>query len=619
MKKVIYIDSKEALNLNSNLISLFSAKIKSDFLLTSSFLNLANDQFPIFTKLNNFIIKKIQENNIFNYGIILDAADSQSLDIDNIKIGVLNQAKFIFLLGNVDKAFSFISNFKNTKTFSKVLLNIDVDSSPDINYTNVLIVESDNLGNFIEDLTNNNLTISNKRKVIILDKNLTDKNFWINQLELRGINASLMPANIASIEFILSKKCCVYNPISSVFCQNSINNKIGFNDHSIKIDKFKEILIQEINNNIFNYKNDDTINIVCYKPSYLFKDLVDRFVDAGCVHSDFPLPNCHGYIWMRPQEIWHLEYLKAGLTHKEISKSYIDNARNILNNLDINLIKSKSVAIHHGTCFDPLYQFDPFLLTKSLFNVKKVVGVCEIEECYSPSYGIANKNNFVFVPIGFDNNLFSKDKINNDLKIKESPINILFVGRAYGTNDKKLLTASRMAEPKGYRKGGDILLNIVLRLKLRNIPFILHILGQNWDDLVDQLEKYDILYKYYARDKNITYNDYPSVYSKADVLLISARCEGGPVSAIEALSLGVPVVSTNVGVVKYLDKFIKNGVYTFDYDKKWHIADIDRAINNLLEIYNSETSVMDRLELSRQVLDFTTSNWINRIIEEAYK
>ena len=619
MKKVIYIDSKEALNLNSNLISLFSAEIKSDFLLSSSFLSLANDQFPIFTKINNFIVRKIKENNISNYGMVLDASDFHSFEIDNEKIEVLNQAKFIFLIGNIDSSSSFISNFRNVKTFGSVLLNLDLDS--DINYDTNLIVESDNLGNFIEDLTTNRNFSFNPKKVIILDNNLKDKYFWINQLKIRGIDAILMPVNIASIEFVLSRKYYVYDPISSIFYQNNLDydDKINF-INPVGINKFKELLIQQIDSNSSSlYKSNEFINIVCYKPSYLFKDLVNRFVDVGCIHSDFPLPNCSGYIWMRPQEIWHLEYLKAGLTHKEISKSYADGAKNILDSLDINLIKSKSVAIHHGTCFDPLYQFDPFLLTKALFNVKKVVGVCEMEECYGPSYNIANKNNFIFIPIGFDDSLFTQDKISRDWKEKESPINIVFVGRAYGTNDRKLLDASKMAEPKGYRKGGDILLNIVSRLKLRNIPFILHILGQNWDDLIEKLDEYNILYKYYARDKNITYNNYPDVYSKADVLLITARCEGGPVSAIEALSLGIPIVSTNVGVVKYLDKFVKNGVYTFNYDKKWHIADIDRAIDNLLKIYTSEVSITDRLELSKQVSDFTTNNWVNKIIEEVFR
>ena len=115
----------------------------------------------------------------------------------------------------------------------------------------------------------------------------------------------------------------------------------------------------------------------------------------------------------------------------------------------------------------------------------------------------------------------------------------------------------------------------------------------------------------------MTYTDYPSVYGDFDILLISARCEGGPVSAIEAMSLGIDIVSTDVGVVKFLEKHTNIGCYTFDYDKKWHIADSESAVKKIQELYRASKTYEDRLKIRQSVVDFTTDHWVNEIFNTA--
>lgn len=609
MKKFIHLDPSIASNLNSNLFPLLSKVVKESFTISSSFIDLSQKQFAIFTNINPFICKKINEHQLHHYGFILDA--NIQYDISHEQLNILGKSNFIYIVGKLSNQMQVLSNLKNALTIPNLALSVATLSFDDYQ-SDTLAVETGNIGEIFEKVVNRTV---NKKIITFLDSNLKNKHFWEEQFSPYEVDVIFTPALLENVENLLANYP-FYQPISNTL--KATLNQI----ESLNIELFVETLNSKIDDltksEMSTLKDNDTINIVCYRPSYLFKDLVDRFVDAGCVHSDFPMPNCKGYIWMRPQEIWHLEFLSAGREHKEISSSYSDNAKKIIKSLDIDEIKSKSVAIHHGTCFEPLYQFEPFLLARSLFNVKKVVGVCEIEECYSPSYDIANKENFVFVPIGYDHTLFNDEHIQTSTKNAQDPLQLVFVGRAYGTNDPKLLQSSRMAEPKGYRKGGDILLNIASQLKLKNIPFKLHILGQNWEELVSSLDEYGIDYTYYARDKNISYKDYPSVYKKADALLITARCEGGPVSSIEALSLGVPIISTNVGVIKFLGKIIKNGVYSFEYNKKWHIANIDTALNHLADIYNSTHDYTYRKNLSMQVSEYTTDNWIRAIIAEAY-
>ena len=615
MKIYTYINSNLSTNLNSALYPLFHQYTgDNEFIISSSFLELDKIQYPIFTDINDFICKKIKEKKLTNYSFILD---SYNLNIDSINgsnFNILNKADIIYLIGGANNLQNNgLNNLKNLTNVNLISLDLDKEYYHNISEEGFICIESESIGNLIEDISSE--VITDISKVFIIDNQKINKFFWEEQFKELNIEVIFLHPSLENIKFLVEN--CNFLYPKSLFIKSILSNKetISISKFILEIkDKIKSIENKNIVSNNTNLEN--LINIVCYKPSYLFKDLVERFVNLGCIHSDFPLPGCKGYIWMRPQEIWHLEFLIKNMTHKEISNSYKEDSKKIISNLDLQLIKSRSVAIHHGTCFEPLYQFDPYLLAKSLYNVKKVVGVCEIEECYSPSFEIANKDNFIFVPIGYDHNLFTEDKISKANKEPKSLINIGFVGRAYGTTDNNLLNKSKMAEPKGYRKGGDILLNIIIQLKLKHIPFKLHILGQNWEELVNLLDEYNISYTYYARDKNIQYKDYPSVYAQLDTLLITARCEGGPVSAIEALSLGIPVISTNVGVIKYLNNNTINSVYSYQYNKKWHIADIAKALEFLENISNSRLNYEDRVAIRNQVAHLTTDNWVKKIINE---
>ena len=121
-------------------------------------------------------------------------------------------------------------------------------------------------------------------------------------------------------------------------------------------------------------------------------------------------------------------------------------------------------------------------------------------------------------------------------------------------------------------------------LKALNVNFEIHIVGQGWEGLFKELLRYNIKHVSYTRDKDLKYEEYPSVFANFDVLLITARSEGGPVPVLEAMSVGVPVVGTNVGIIPFLEKKALE-CKTFNFDTKWHLIDYGKAIDNILHIY----------------------------------
>ncbi|KGQ70977.1 hypothetical protein OA57_01640 [Chelonobacter oris] len=617
MKKIIYINGVISKDYRSNLFSLFSKEITNNMEISSSFIGLDNNIFPIFTNVGKFEFDILNKKKISKYGLILDSDNLNNLD--KISYDFILGADFCYIFGVIDKELNkdiatLLENVNNSYAYDGLIPNFSNKSL--IDRKNNILTDFSSLPDLYEELIKNKITPLRKEIIVISSIKDVSLDFWKNRFSELNLELIFIQAtNDIYKELLLTYKDGFF----------TINNKVRLD--ACLVDEPSSLCVNELLDNIqlftsnLEIKKNNIINIICYKPSYLFKDLVERFVNIGCVHSDFPIENADAYIWMRPQEIWHIEYLINNQSHAEISKMYEQDFKSKNLYLKFDEIKKRSVAIHHGTCFEPLYQFDYMNLARSLATVGMVVGVCEFEECYGPSLPIANKNNYKFVPIGYDHTIFIKDLVKKTDKKPKNKLKIGFVGRAYGTTDRALLKKSKMAEPKGYRKGGDYLFDIASRLKLYNFDFELHILGQNWEYLVDELERCNIDVVYYARDKNITYKEYPKVYSQLDALLITARCEGGPVSAIEALSLGVPVISTDVGVVKFLEQHFKKdnlfGCATYMYDKKWHIADIPKAIQLIDELYSLEISMSDRIRIRNKVENFTTDSWVESIYTEA--
>ena len=624
MKPILYLAARYSNDYRSNFFFVYDQALKNSFSITESFKNIDSNTYPIFTGFEKGEIKTIADNDLSHYGMILDA---DKLVANKIDFTILLKADFLIFVGYLKPDVAFLLdklNIDSTVVRHVYMDNLNISSEKSLN-----LVSYDALAFYYDKWSQAQAPVATLDVLISLGDDLSS---WSEPYKNIGVELREHLITTDSYRSLLEGCSNFYK---SGCIEPRVESELGITTHenSLSVTEFKALIedklslyaAKSVKQN--GLKNSGRINIVCFNPTYLFKDLVDRFVEKGCVHSDFPMADADAYIWMRPQEIWHLEYLLSNKNSAEIGANYKKAFKDdeAARKLDIADVKKHSVAIHHGTCFKPIYQFDYDKLAKSLYNAASVIGVCEFEECYGPSAPVANKHNFEFQPIGYDHTLFTKEVIKVEKREPNQKLKLGFVGRAYGTNRKDILSKSSLAEPKGYRKGGDILAVIANRLKLEKVDFEIQILGQNWDELVEGFESHGIECKYYARDKDLTYRDFPDVYKDFDILLITARCEGGPVSAIEALSLGVDVVSTDVGVVKHLDGLYeqkapasyKDACCTFTYDKKWHIADIDSAVSCIKNFAQKGKSHEDRVKIRSVVEEYTTDKWVEVIYKKS--
>lgn len=116
----------------------------------------------------------------------------------------------------------------------------------------------------------------------------------------------------------------------------------------------------------------------------------------------------------------------------------------------------------------------------------------------------------------------------------------------------------KMASDHDNRKGIDILLQVIERLSSGPAePFGIVISGPGWEEKVDDL---------WSRGCPVYYFPYlepglmPCFYNALDVFLVTSREEGGPVTLFEAMSCGVPVVTTPVGMAVEFIHSGRNGI-----------------------------------------------------------
>jgi len=191
------------------------------------------------------------------------------------------------------------------------------------------------------------------------------------------------------------------------------------------------------------------------------------------------------------------------------------------------LIKEISPDIIHTHAAKPTFMINKI---KKLFNAKHVATI------HGAKKNLDEFDKADFITVG---NATYLDKLRSKNKLVISNWALDPISYDPGSRKEYFLAIGRLVKEKGF----DILINA-----WKNIDEKLIILGSGRlkKNLLKQIKDTSQESKIFI-EESVSKNDIDEFYSRAKMLIISSRREGGPRVALEALLRGIKVVSTKVG------------------------------------------------------------------------
>jgi glycosyltransferase involved in cell wall biosynthesis len=149
-------------------------------------------------------------------------------------------------------------------------------------------------------------------------------------------------------------------------------------------------------------------------------------------------------------------------------------------------------------------------------------------------------------------------------------------------NDKNIIFVARNDLQKNIQLLKDI--------ACENDDFIFNVYGSGFTDNSFEMHK-NINYKGYVKDKNQIY--------KNGILICTSNYEGGPLVSLEALSYGIPVITTKVGVFNNMDVNINDIEFINVFKTK-------NEANKVIDLYRKKENFST--DSNKQ---FLTKNFLN--------
>lgn len=296
-------------------------------------------------------------------------------------------------------------------------------------------------------------------------------------------------------------------------------------------------------------------------------------------------------------KIWAIEmvvkYLTKNLNEQELINAEISSPRHfkkkiihfgsincLLNNNGLTKVKTPNKTVltwFHITPTDIRLKFVPILNkiidivhTSSPITKKKLIEL-----------GFDN-NKIVVIPLGVD--LYHFKKINEKKRG--------YLKKKFNIPENKIIIGSFQKDGVGWGaglepkliKGPDIFCEVAKSL---NEACDIHVFltGPARGYIKKQLEGYNIPYTHIFMDN---YLDLVECYNILDLYLVTSRAEGGPQAILEAMATGVPLVTTNVGMVPLVVKHGLNGFVT--------------DINDTNQLYQYSTEIIKNKELRDKII-----------------
>lgn len=183
-------------------------------------------------------------------------------------------------------------------------------------------------------------------------------------------------------------------------------------------------------------------------------------------------------------------------------------------------------------------------------------------------------------------------------KHNDNSLSIAFIGRI-----------TRQKRPESF-----VLLAKELIRKTKSFRFIMHGSGDMEDILSHIIKSEGLECIIERRDNTVPVSD---TYRDADVLVISSVNEGITLTTIEALSAGVPVISTNVGSQKTLippDALLRRGTRNFVADASNILLSLLHSENKRVDLWEREMVLLEqfsKLESANELFDRLLKEWSN--------
>ena len=285
-----------------------------------------------------------------------------------------------------------------------------------------------------------------------------------------------------------------------------------------------------------------------------------------------------------------LNFLKESIILKkkltDFSKVYLPGGTSNLKSLLISVLLKKKIFFHiHDTRLNKISKLIIFLISK---RIKCVFFASKKSEIY---YKKVFKNNKKYI--------LKSSVLPLRYKIKKKISSNFNIGIVANINPDKNI---------------ELLIDVIKKTKSKKIKF--HLIGNLWDTQ----KKY---YKYNLnsfKDVKGKMKWYRNVYfpekimRKFDVLICTSKYESLPLSIIEALNLGIPVISNNVGDVKNVinNKKFKCGFIVNDQKPENFIFQINHYMRNKSLLKKHSINANMNVKENFSILDFSSK--INKYI-----
>jgi len=299
--------------------------------------------------------------------------------------------------------------------------------------------------------------------------------------------------------------------------------------------------------------------------------------------------------WVIDEEVKSLKKISETLGYRtKVVKKMYWNVSQIVHYssqfslLDSNIYKSRNrISIdyfhgkpEHGESYKKCFE----MITKHKDEIFKVrVSHNAMKEALLKT-GI-EQDKIVVIPIGLDINLFPIQTIESK-RISRQKLNIDQGALVIGSFQKDGVGWGEGNEPK-LIKGPDIFLKVVEKLK-KDFPN-LHVLlsGPSRGYVKNGLDELGVPYTHKLLKE---YKDVSNLYDALDYYLITSREEGGPKACLEAMSKGIPLITTMVGQCRDLVSNDQNAIMT-------DIEDVQGLYQSLVGL-NSDISLRQQLVIA---------------------